>query len=49
MKNPVEEFIENHNPSQITDKLNSIYENENSNIDQVIYTMQVQSIEKEEW
>ena len=45
----VEEFIENHNPSQITDKLNSIYESENSEIDQIFFAMQVQSIDKEVW
>ena len=45
----VEEFIENHTPSQVTDKLNAIYENEKSEIDQNFYTMQVQSLEKEVW
>jgi len=45
----VEEFIENHNPSQITERLNSIYENEINEIDQIIYSMQIQSIDKEVW
>ncbi len=45
----VEEFIENHNPSQITDKLNSIYQNENSEIDQTFYSMQALSIDKDVW
>jgi metal-responsive CopG/Arc/MetJ family transcriptional regulator len=45
----IEEYIDNHNPSQITEKLDSLYNVESSDLDPGIKQMQGRSIEKEEW
>ena len=45
----IEEFINTHNPQDITNALNNIYENTNSQIDKTILEMQTNSIEQEDW
>ncbi len=45
----IEEFINTHNPQDITNSLNNIYENTNSQIDKTILEMQTNSIEQEDW
>jgi len=45
----IEEFINTHNPQDITNALNNIYENLNSQIDKAILEMQINSIEQEDW
>lgn len=45
----VEEYLERHYPSQVTEKLNSVYDNKPSEIDVKLLQMQSGSIEKEEW
>jgi metal-responsive CopG/Arc/MetJ family transcriptional regulator len=45
----IEEFIKNHNPQDITNILNNIYETQDSNIDEDILEMQINSINQEDW
>ncbi len=42
-------FLEQHPADYITDQLNKVYPEESSPLDQVVFDMQVNSIEKEEW
>ena len=45
----IEEYIENHNPSLITEKLDLLYNVESSELNSGIKQMQIQTIEKERW
>ena len=45
----VSDFLESHNSSEITEKLNSIYEQEPSSLDKTILNMQSLSLNKEDW
>lgn len=45
----IKEFIENHTPLKVTEKLNSIYSSENSKLDDSIVNMQTKSINNGEW
>lgn len=45
----LEEYIKAHNPQDITDVLNNIYENTESKMDKVILKMQSYSLEQEKW
>jgi len=42
-------FLEQHPTDYITDQLNKVYPEESSQLDQVVFDMQVNTIEKEEW
>lgn len=45
----VAQYLEQHPSDQITQKLNEIYSSEPVELDQVLATMQSNSIAKEEW
>ena len=45
----LEEYFYNHNPGEITNQLNEIYEEYNSSIDNDILEAQLYTIDKEEW
>ncbi|MCI5132204.1 MAG: ChpI protein [Candidatus Electrothrix sp. EH2] len=42
-------FLEQHPADYITDQLNKVYSDESSQLDQVVFDMQMNTIEKEEW
>ncbi|CAK8720849.1 CopG-like domain-containing protein DNA-binding [Candidatus Electrothrix laxa] len=42
-------FLEQHPADYITDQLNKVYPNESSQLDQVVFNMQINSMKKEEW
>ncbi len=42
-------FLEQHPADYITDQLNKVYPEKSSQLDQVVFDMQMNSIEKEEW
>ncbi len=42
-------FLEQHPADYITDQLNKVYPDESSQLDQVVFDMQLNTIEKEEW
>ncbi|RWX44540.1 hypothetical protein VT99_13153 [Candidatus Electrothrix marina] len=42
-------FLEQHPADYITDQLNKVYPDESSQLDQVVFDMQMNTIEKEEW
>jgi len=45
----VEEFIKNNKNQGVTDALDSVYCDENNSLDDDFYSIQSQSIEKDEW
>jgi metal-responsive CopG/Arc/MetJ family transcriptional regulator len=42
-------FLEQHPADYITDQLNKVYPDESSQLDQVVFDMQMNTIEKEKW
>ncbi|WP_446008455.1 ChpI protein [Candidatus Electrothrix sp.] len=42
-------FLEQHPADHITDQLNKVYPGESSQLDQIAFDMQINTIEKEEW
>ena len=45
----IEEFINTHNPQDITNALNKVYGNTDNQMDKAILEMQAISIERESW
>ncbi|MDX2504733.1 MAG: hypothetical protein QNL62_09690 [Gammaproteobacteria bacterium] len=45
----VAEYMESHKNQNVTEILNRIYENESSSLDEELYSLQSQSIPKEDW
>ena len=45
----VAEYMEVHKYQNVTEKLNEIYGEESSEVDEELYTMQAKSIPREEW
>lgn len=45
----VAQFLEKHSRDKITQKLNEVYSDQPSEISKTITTLQLSSIEKEEW
>ena len=45
----ITEFLENHAPSLVKEKLDEIYSTESSKIDADLLSSQIQSIDKDEW
>lgn len=45
----IEEFIKKNNPKSITEKLDEVYSQESSSLDDTTMNLQLKSIEKEEW
>lgn len=45
----VSEYINNHKYQSVTDRLNLIYNADDSKIDEKLVSMQWNSVEKEEW
>lgn len=45
----VAEYMEFHKYQNVTEKLNEIYDEESSELDEALYTMQAKSIPKEKW
>lgn len=45
----IKEFIQNHNPQNVTNKLNEVYGEQESSLDKTIEKMQIDSIEKDQW
>jgi metal-responsive CopG/Arc/MetJ family transcriptional regulator len=43
------EYLEIHNPVEVTKKLNQIYTDSSSSLDPVISQMQIDTISKEDW
>jgi len=42
-------FLEQHPANYITNQLNKVYPDESSQLDHVVFDMQLNSIKKEEW
>ncbi len=45
----VVEYMESHKYQNVTEKLNNIYDEESSELDETFYTMQAKSIPEEKW
>ena len=45
----IKEYLDNHNPTHVTKKLNAIYSSTENKLDKNIVEMQIQSIEKGDW
>lgn len=45
----VEEYLSHHRREGVTERLNRVYEREESHLDAVILTMQTATISKEKW
>jgi metal-responsive CopG/Arc/MetJ family transcriptional regulator len=45
----ISEFLERRRASNITDRLNKIYSKESSELDPVLHSAQIRSLEKENW
>lgn len=45
----VAEYMESHKNQNVTEILNRVYENESSSLDEELYSLQSQSIPKEDW
>ena len=45
----VAEYMETHKNQNVTEKLNEIYGEESSELDEALHTMQTKSIPMEEW
>lgn len=45
----VDEYIQHHRREDVTDKLNEVYQEENSSLDPVLTKLQALSIPQEEW
>ena len=45
----IQEYLENHIPADITEKLNQVYTKESSDRDPIITRLQVKTLEKENW
>lgn len=45
----VAEYMESHKNQNVTEILNKVYENESSSLDEELYSLQSQSISKEDW
>jgi antitoxin MazE6 len=45
----VAEYMKSHKNQNVTKKLNEVYEDDSSELDEELHTMQARSIPKEEW
>lgn len=45
----VAQFLEKHSKDQITQRLNELYSDQSSEMNETITTLQLNSLEKEEW
>ncbi|MDA2918239.1 hypothetical protein MYX76_01880 [Desulfobacterota bacterium AH_259_B03_O07] len=45
----VENFVENNRSRNITKLLNDVYKKEESKVDKVLYKMQIESMDNDEW
>jgi metal-responsive CopG/Arc/MetJ family transcriptional regulator len=45
----LKEYLEDHNPIEVTKKLDQIYADSSNSLDPIIYQMQSDSISKENW
>lgn len=45
----VAQFLEKHSKDQITQRLNEVYSDQSSEMNETITTLQLNSLEKEEW
>lgn len=45
----IEEYLQNHNPREITETLNALYQRNSSQLDKSLENMQTHSVFLEEW